>query len=409
MNFITFTRPNLMRMISVTEALEHVKSNTEKQATITVSVADAGGHYLAETILAPIDHPIFDQSAVDGYAFKIGDINAPIEVTHEVAAGTPPTVVIEAGQAHRIFTGAAVSPGTEAVAMQEDTDRDSNKVRINKTDIQSGANIRRKGEQIRTGATALEAGTYLNAAAIGFLASMGVATVQVVSKPNVGVIVSGSEFATSAEDLKQGKIYESNGSMLMTALKENGCEGQYHTCVDDQELLKTAFSEYAEAHELLLITGGVSVGDYDYTRPTLEALGYEIIFHKVNQKPGKPLLFARKGNKLAFGLPGNPRAVLICFYQYVLPALRAMSGSLQTDLTTVQLPLTTDLKKRDNKTHFLAAQLDGNGVKPLGKQLSHMLQSMAFAQALIRFDAEHQHLEKGQLVDVQLLPQTLYA
>jgi molybdopterin molybdotransferase len=372
-----------MRMISVTEALEHVKSNTEKQATITVSVADAGGHYLAETILAPIDHPIFDQSAVDGYAFKIGDINAPIEVTHEVAAGTPPTVVIEAGQAHRIFTGAAVSPGTEAVAMQEDTDRDSNKVRINKTDIQAGANIRRKGEQIRTGATALEAGTYLNAAAIGFLASMGVATVQVVSKPNVGVIVSGSEFATSAEDLKQGKIYESNGSMLMTALKENGCEGQYHTCVDDQELLKTAFSEYAEAHDLLLITGGVSVGDYDYTRPTLEALGYEIIFHKVNQKPGKPLLFARKGNKLAFGL--------------------------QTDLTTVKLPLTTDLKKRDNKTHFLAAQLDGNGVKPLGKQLSHMLQSMAFAQALIRFDAEHQHLEKGQLVDVQLLPQTLYA
>jgi molybdopterin molybdotransferase len=282
-------------------------------------------------------------------------------------------------------------------------------VQINKSDIQAGANIRRKGEQIQTGAVALEAGAYLNAASIGFLASMGISTVQAVAKPNVGVIVSGSEFANSADDLKQGKIYESNGSMLMTALKENGCEGQYHTCIDDKELLKAAFAEYAEAHDLLLITGGVSVGDYDYTRPTLEALGYEIIFHKVNQKPGKPLLFARKGNKLAFGLPGNPRAVLICFYQYVLPALRIMRGAAESDLTTIQLPLTEDLRKRDNKTHFLAAQLDGNGVKPLGKQLSHMLQSMATAQALIRFDESTQHLEKGQLVDVQLLPQTLFA
>lgn len=399
-------------MISVKEALKLVIDNTSLLSTKNVFLHDALGQVLASDVTAPVDHPIFDQTAVDGYAIQFEDVqngNNTLNVTHEIPAGSPPSVTLNSGEAHRIFTGAATPPGASAVAMQEDTSAEGSTVTINKHDIQNGANIRRKGEQIRAGAVALEKGDRVNAGAIGFLASMGIRQVEVFDRATVGVVTTGSEFAATAADLEQGKIYESNSGMLAGALIESGYNARPHTCIDDPELLKRAFEEYSEANDLLLITGGVSVGKYDFTRSTLEAIGYEVIFHKVNQKPGKPLLFARKGNKLAFGLPGNPRASLICFYQYVLPALNSMTGMKGYQAPTVKLPLVSDIRKKDNKTHFVSARFHPEGIEPLGKQLSHMLQSMAAAQALILVDEEVKHLEKGSIVEVQLLPQSIWS
>lgn len=396
-------------MISVNEAKQLVIENTTTLPSKKIALNDALGCVLATDVTAPVDHPIFDQTAVDGYAVKYEDVasgTTTLNVTHEIPAGAPPAVELKSGEAHRIFTGAVIPPGATAVAMQEDTTAENGQVTINKADLPDGANIRRKGEQIKEGAVALEKGARINAGAIGFLASMGIQEVVVIDTPAVGVVTTGSEFAESSADLEQGKIYESNSGMLVAALAEAGFKGEGLTCIDDPELLKKAFEEYSEKHDLLLITGGVSVGKYDFTRPTLEALGYEVVFHKVNQKPGKPLLFARKGNKLAFGLPGNPRASLICLYQYVLPALNRMAGMTNYQSPTVRLPLTLDLRKRDNKTHFVSARFHKDGVEPLGKQLSHMLQSMAAAQALIVFEEAEKHIEKGSIVEVALLPQS---
>lgn len=322
----------------------------------------------------------------------------------EIKAGDAGNTPLQPGHCTRIFTGAPVPPGADTVVMQEYTTLSPTGISIRDTNLKKGGNIRLRAEQIRKGDLALEAGECISPAAIGFLASLGIREVQVRKPLKVKILVTGNEFAETEGDLLAGKIYESNGQMLRTALARENIIAEYETVPDDLSITTNMVREAAESHDLLLITGGVSVGDYDFTRPALEANGFEIVFHKVNQKPGKPLLYARREEVTAFGLPGNPRSVLVGFYMYVVAHIHQRMAAQPIGMPQIRLPLSHDFRKRDDgKTHFLTGQLSGNGVKILGGQGSHMLQSFARAQAIVTLPGNQTAYPAGTEVVVSLL------
>jgi molybdopterin molybdotransferase len=370
------------------------------------SIAQALGHVLAADVVAPIDHPLFDQTAVDGYALRFSDLQAgvPLRVVDMVRAGDTGEQALAVGECARIFTGAPLPPGADTAVMQELVERVGDQVQVRDAGLRLGGNVRYAGEQIRAGALALPQGTRLNAAAIGFLASLGIAKVEVFARPRVSIIVTGDEFADSVEDFRRGKIFESNGQMLVAAFAERGIEARFCTCQDDAEALKAMVDAKAAESDLLILTGGVSVGDYDFSRGALEANDFQVVFHQVAQKPGKPLLFCQRDKQLAFGLPGNPRAVMMCFCLYVLPLLDALEGAATLGLRRLRLPLAAAHKRKpDGKTHFVTGILDQGGILISNGQASHMLQSFAAADGIVVLPAEPAQFEAGEMMDVFLL------
>lgn len=395
-------------MITYKEALQRIEAHSHSNSAVRLSTGNVAGLYLAEDVPAPIDHPIFNQSAMDGYAFRHSDYapGSTFTLCGEIAAGAFPESPTPANGAWRIFTGACVPDDCDTVIMQEEAQQNEDQVTFSERPFAAGANVRLQGEQIKTGDVALQKGAKLDAAAIGFLESLGIKEVSVIEAPTISVCVTGSEFATSPDDLKKGKIYESNSSMLAAAIQDAGYKANVRQVNDEPEVMERLFSEMANAHDVLIFTGGVSVGKYDYTKPTLEKIGFKEVFHKVNQKPGKPLLFMEKDGKVAFGLPGNPRAALLCFYIYVLPALRMKSGAKNPWLTQIQLPLLNDLRKRSGRTHFMSAKLESNGAYVSGGQGSHMLQSLSGTEGVVVFHDAEETLAAGDMVDVFLLPKS---
>jgi molybdopterin molybdotransferase len=397
-------------LLPVKEALDLALKNLPLQLALPYRFSKTeppSSYILVADVPAPLSHPIFDQSAVDGYALRHEDFEGEKTLTlaEEIKAGDAGDTALKAGEAMRIFTGAPVPPGADTVVMQEFTKVNQQGITITDTRLKKGGNIRRQGEQIRKGDIALQAGERLNPAAIGFLASLGIREVQIRQPLKVKILVTGNEFAEDEGDLQAGKIFESNGQMLQAALAQEGIEAMFETVPDDLPTTIEMVRQAAESHDLVLVTGGVSVGDYDFTRPALEANDFKIVFHKVNQKPGKPLLYARKPQVTAFGLPGNPRSVLVGFYMYVLPHIHARTGAQQIGLTQIKLPLSHDFRKQsDGKTHFLTGRIDSDGVSILGGQGSHMLQSFARAGAIVTLPGEQTEYPAGSQVVVSLLP-----
>jgi len=395
-------------MITVDEARGKLKTNCEPLCDLTIKLHSALGMYLAHDLQSPIDHPCFDQTAVDGYALNLNQGYTPnktYSIIGEIKAGDAGNIEIKEGEAIRIFTGASVPKSADSVVMQEHIIKEGNQIKIQKEGILKGANIRLKGEQLTKGSTALKKGTLLTAAGIGFLASLGIQQVSVYQKPLVGIVVTGNEFAEGVNELEEGKIFESNGQMLVSALHKIGINTCYQTCIDDIVSLEEMLIEKEKAADVLLITGGVSVGDYDFTIPVLEKMGFKTIFHKIKQKPGKPLYFGKKGNKVAFGLPGNPRSVMVCFYQYVYSYLNQLMGSNFPDLKSILLPLANDYKRKaDGKVHFLSASIVNNEANLLNKQASHMLQSLALADGFVISKEDNLFLKKGEPVNFHLIP-----
>lgn len=370
-----------------------------------VPLAFAAGKFLAEDYLAPYDHPFFNQSAMDGYAVRWEDLGGEaLRVVGEIRAGDGPGLEIQAGEAIRIFTGAPVPDSADTVVMQEMAERDGELVKIN-GEVNLGANIRRKGEQLETGDVALPAGMQLGAASVGLLATFGENAARTCRIPTVAILSTGDEFASSGADLAEGKIFESNGLMLRAALQQMGIESFHATVGDDPAEILKRVEEAAVMSNVLLTTGGVSVGAHDHTRSSLEACGFEVVFHKVNQKPGKPLLFATKRpNRAAFGLPGNPRSALMSFYQYVYPYLRKLMGATSWFLPSLELPLAKAHHKKSGRTHFVTGNFADGGVELLGGQSSHMLGSFAEADLLVELPAEATALEVGTKVKAWVLP-----
>lgn len=390
-------------MIDVSVAKRLVEQLKPRLRTQTILLAKAQGQVLAETVHAPLALPPFDQSAMDGYALKMGE-GRTYTVAGEVAAGSAQTPVLKAGQAVRIFTGAAVPEEADAVIQQEWVVPAEGTILLEKIPYPQ-QNIRPKGEQLNQGAVALSVGQVLNPAAIGLLASLGVTQVTVFEQPRVRIVVTGDELVPPGMPLLRGQIYESNGQMLQAALAQTGFHNVAVCVVPDDYLITiTTLQQQLQEADLVLISGGISVGDYDHVGKALQALRVEEWFYKVRQKPGKPLFMGVKDDCVVFALPGNPAAALTCFYEYVLTALRRAMGDAQFQLLQLQLPLSHAYERKGGRAQFLKARCNGQTVTILDQQSSAMLQSFAYANAIVYLPLEATTLLAGQLVEVHLLP-----
>ncbi len=367
-------------MIQVDKALELIDSCTFKMEPTMVSLREAAGMTLAFDIYSPINLPPFRNSAMDGYAVILNG-RSSYKLNNELKAGDSAQIRLKSGEATRVFTGASVPENADTVIMQEWAQANGDTVEFLKKP-KKYANIRREGEQLKAGELVFSRGMVLNEGAIGLLAGLGITEVEVYANPKVGILVTGNELQQPGEALQPGCIYESNSIMLEVALKKAGIS-QIKTYRVKDEFQSTAqkIKEALSENDLLLISGGISVGDYDYVKQALEANQVKEVFYKVKQKPGKPLWFGRKEQKIVFALPGNPASSLSCFYVYVLPALRKMTGKIfKTNLKTAIS--TARISKPAGKTLFQKAKVEEGKLSILNGQSSSMLHSFALSNAL---------------------------
>jgi molybdopterin molybdotransferase len=390
-------------MISVEEAKTALLANTPLLDTEQLAIPEAYERYTAEAVAAPYDHPLFDQSAVDGYAFAFDPSISSWEVVGEVAAGSVMQNTLSSGQCARIFTGGMLPAGADTVVMQEFVMRDGQCMDHSDKRLRQGANVRLRGEQILQGLEVLAAGEHLSPQAIGLLLSVGVREVKCHRSPRIAVVVTGNEFSDTAAP-GPGRIFSSNGEMLQAALHKEGLSCTLLHAPDDEQILRDTMRKALEHHDLVITTGGVSVGDLDLVRPALEQLDTRIIFHGVAQKPGKPMLLGRRNDALVIGLPGNPRAVLILFWEFVLPAIRAMQGARAPWLRIDRLPIAEGLLLKGDRAEFRAAQVNRGEVKLLADQGSHMLASLLTADALVYCPSSIRTVSQAEDVEVHYLP-----
>jgi molybdopterin molybdotransferase len=389
-------------MISVEQALNIIDSKTTPLLKQKIQLEDALNFVLTESVPSPINMPPFRQSAMDGYALNYSAVISEYKLVGEIAAGSGNQFKLNAGEAVRIFTGAAVPDSANVVAQQEIVNRIENKFTLTK-EIQVGMNIRLVGEQIKTGAIALEKNTLLNPAAIGFLATLGFTEVVVYSKPKIGLLTTGDELVKPGTPLSYGQIYESNSLMLTTSLQQyQHNKPELIKVKDDLASTQKALADLIQKNEVILISGGISVGDYDFVKTALENLGVTEEFYKIKQKPGKPIFFGTLGSKLIFALPGNPASALTCFYVYVLPALNKLAGKNFEGLKKVQRKLKNSYQKKSGLAHFLKSVSDDEFVQISDSQSSAMLNSFALANGLVFLDEAIETVNAGSVIDVIL-------
>jgi len=396
-----------VEFISVSEAKELIADHIKTLPAIKIPLNDAAGLVLAEDIFSITDIPPFNQSSMDGYAFDFTDFqkNSILKIDGMAQAGSGESSPLLPGHARRIFTGAAVPTGADTVVMQEKVQALNGQLTIQDSNLLKGLNVRPRGAEARSGELAMKKNSILSAAAIGFIAGIGVHELMAYPKPSVSIILTGNELQQPGKPLIYGQVYESNSFALSAALRHEGIINiDILYSEDDLGTLSRILADALDQSDLILLTGGVSVGDYDFVIRAAQANGIEQIFHKIRQKPGKPLYFGQKGQKYIFGLPGNPASVLTCFYKYVYPALGLLSAK-ESSLKQVRVPLNASLRKSAGLTHFLKGFYDGETVKGLKAQESFRLSSFAHANCLIQLDEEKTEFKENDIVEVHLLPQ----
>lgn len=395
-------------MITVAEAKEIIRQQVVPLPAIEATLANSAGLVLAEAVYASIDIPAFPQSSMDGYAFSFQgwQTHPTLQISAEIPAGADKAVSLLPHQAARIFTGAPVPAGADTVVMQEKIIRSNSELIIQDERLSPGLNVRARGSEIQAGSLALPAESVLSPAAIGFLAGIGITNVQVYPKPVVGIIVTGRELQTPGNPLQPGQVYESNSATLTAALQQiNIRDVKIYWADDDLEILKNVLQAAMKETDTVLLTGGISVGDYDFVLEAATQCGLTKLFHRIKQRPGKPLYFGKKADQLVFGLPGNPSSVLTCFYEYVLPALQRLSNLKNDGLTALSVPLLKTFEKAPGLTHFLKGYYDGEKVNVLDAQESYRLSSFAKANCLVKIDEDTIYCAGGEEVEIHLLPQ----
>ena len=389
-------------MVSVQDAFSILQNNLPALQQVEFPLIQAQKHVLASAVFSPINMPPFRQSAMDGYALCLFE-GLEYEIIGEIKAGDSHLVELLPGQAIKIFTGAAVPDSAQAVIQIEKVSEKDGRLFLEEV-VKPETNVRPVGEQIAVGELALEKGTLLNAAAIGFLAGLGFTSAKVFQKPNVGIVVTGNELVKPGEPLEYGKVYESNGIMLATALKEAYFENvALYEVNDDFENTKNKLAEALSENEVVLVSGGISVGDYDFVARALKELEVETLFYKVNQKPGKPLFAGKTKDKIIFALPGNPAAALTCFYVYVVPTLFILSGKAPNYSQSRLISIAHDYSVRNTRSQFLKANIVNDEANVLSHQASSMLNSFAVSNGLVFVPDGIYELKKGDKVEVYLL------
>jgi molybdopterin molybdotransferase len=398
-------------LLTVAEAQARIlESVTAIRGTETLPVRAALDRVLAEDIVSPINVPSHTNSAMDGYAVRAADLPADgvreFPVPGTSWAGRPWLTPIEPGQAVQIMTGGMLPEGADTVVMQEHVERAGNTVRIGSGN-QPGQNVRAAGEDLAAGQPVFAAGKRLSAADIGVLASLGLAEVSVTRRLKVAFFSTGDELRTVGEPLGPGEIYDSNRYTLYGMLQKLGVEILDMGVVRDRrDLIEQAFKAAAASADAIITSGGVSVGEADFVKETLERLG-SMSFWKIAMKPGRPVTFGRIDDAVFFGLPGNPVSVMVTFLQFVRPALVKMTGnSGLADVYTVRARATTALRKRPGRFEFQRGVLEQSGpgeftVRSVGAQGSGILRSMSEANCFIMLDPERTRVETGEEVEVQ--------
>jgi molybdopterin molybdotransferase len=384
-------------MIEVEKALSIIENNTLFCSLKKIKVSKSLGYVLAEDIFSPIDMPPFRQSAMDGYAFTASELTT-FKIVDTIQAGSFTNIKPASNEAVRIFTGAFVPDTLDTVVMQEHTSVSDSILTIDKLPSRF-ANVRNQGEQIKKGELVVAKNTLINPALIGYLACLGISEISVYKKPKIAIVVTGNELVELGKKLPKGKIYESNSLMLEAALQEIGINEVTIIKVKDnltatQRALKKCLSKF----DVVLVSGGISVGDYDFVKEALLDNNVEELFYKINQKPGKPLFFGKKENKIVFALPGNPASSLTCFYVYVLRALKNMMGFNTLHLPQLKKKINSDFANTTGKSLFLKAFYTDDTVTILESQSSAMLNTFATSNGLIFIPHDVIEIKKDQEV-----------
>lgn len=397
-------------LIAVDEALQRIRDALSPiEGFERCSLRDAFNRIVAEDVTSPLNVPAHINSAMDGYAVNSNDLPAEesrqLEVVGSAFAGTPFEGILQTGQAVRIMTGAVVPEGADTVIMQEQTQRDGDMLTIH-SGHKAGENVRQIGEDIAKGGVVLAPGKKIRGAELGLLASLGIAEVSVKRRLRVVTFSTGDELCSIGETPKTGQIYDSNRYSLYGMLRALNVEHiDMGVIRDDPDAISNAFSTAAGIADVLITSGGVSVGDADYVKQTLDKLG-KVNFWKIKMKPGKPLAFGQLEKAVFFGLPGNPVSVMATFYQIVQPSLRYMMGQDTTMPIRLQVRTAERLKMRPGRQDFQRGILerDAKGelvVRSTGNQGSHILSSMSQANCFIILPAESGPVEAGELVEVE--------
>lgn len=398
-------------MISFHEAREFILRETRRGSTTHRPLTQAAGAVLAEDVSSPRSLPIWDNSAVDGYAVRSADValateNNPIHlrVAGTVAAGELPSQALEPHCCWRIFTGAPLPPGADAVVMQEHT-RVHHEGYVAVLDaVSAGENVRRTGEDVRAGEIVFTAGTRLRPTHIGLASALGLTTLPVVRPPRVGVMATGSELVPPGQPVQHGQIYESNGVTIGLLVQECGAQWMpMGTVSDDPAAIREQLARALEECDVVITCGGVSVGEHDHVKTVLADLGCTQRFWQVAMRPGKPVLFATRGDRLIFGLPGNPVSAVVTFLLLVRPALRSMRGESELDLPRHSVPAGEDFPNDSARLTFYRGVWDGHTVRSAGDQGSHVMSALARANCLVELPA-CQTIRQGEPVTIWLLP-----
>ena len=391
-------------MITVEEALQLIENNIKPLTTEKRQVTTSLGYVLATNISSPINMPPFPQSAMDGYAVAYTENVKEYALIGEVAAGSSGEEYnLQTGETVRIFTGAPVPKGANTVVKQEIAERNEDTISFTE-EVAKNQNVRPLGEQIQENELALPKGTLITPAGVGFLAGIGITEIDVFKKPRINVIATGNELVKPGNPLPPGKIYESNSFMLIAALEQfNFTDVTVATIGDTYEATLSSIKTALENTDVLLLSGGISVGDYDFVGKALLELGVEKVFYKVKQKPGKPLFFGTYQNKVIFALPGNPAAAMTSFYTYVLPSLHQLSSNSEKGLLQRNVPLAAAYIKKGDRAVFLKATVTKDGAEILDKQSSAMLKTFATSNALVYIPHDKNEVQKGELVKSYLL------
>ena len=395
-------------MLSLETAKERLLASIHVLAPEKASLLGAVGRFAAEAVTSRVDLPGFDNSAMDGYAVRSEDLkNAsasnPVKLRQagRIGAGEVFSRPISKGECVRIFTGSALPKGADAVVMQEDVRVEGDEIGFNES-AKPLENVRLRGEDIRTGIPVIQAGDRINATKAGLLAATGHNEILIRRLPRVALLSTGSELVEPGGALGEGKIYESNRTLLAALLADIQCEPMILPLVRDDfqstvSALETAFA----TSDFVITTGGVSVGEMDFVKDAFVRLGGQIEFWKIALRPGKPFVFGKLGGKSLFGLPGNPVSALVTFLVLVRPALLKSMGARHLDLSRIQAELTERIANHGERRHFVRGRCENGQVRIAGPQSSHMIGALGDANCLIDVPPQTQ-FEAGKIVEVQL-------
>ena len=389
-------------MISESEARAKILKAVRPLPARKMSILQSLDRFAAEDYFARVPLPMFDNSAMDGYAVIASDCKrgARLRVVGEQPAGVDRKLRVAKGETIRIFTGGPIPQGADAVVMQEAVARDGDQIVIN-TDVEVGEFVRKRGCDLSEGQKVLSKGEQISATKVGLLASQGLAEISGGGQARVAIVSTGDELVKAGDRLRDGQIYDSNSALLQSLVPRFGADvGLAEHCRDDSASLRTTFQHVAE-NEILIVTGGVSVGAHDLVQQALRELGAKIEIWRVAIKPGKPFLFGTLGNCFVFGLPGNPVSAFVTFLQFVRPAILKMMGAAEVDLFKLPVRLDVDLTNDSDRPHYFRGKLERGHFLPVGRQESHALFGLSQSNALLRLEVGESR-KRGEIVEVEI-------